>query len=88
MRRSRPDAHTPVTLMRCRTDGLGPDRWTPSTPLVLVQTWLLLLLLVVGALIVLVEARHDAQAKDRALVLGVARTVANSPFVSASAAHP
>jgi sensor histidine kinase regulating citrate/malate metabolism len=57
-------------------------------PLVLVQTWLLLLLLIAGALIVLVEARHDAQAKDRALVLGVARTVADSPFVFTSVLTP
>jgi len=52
---------------------------------VLVQTWLLLLLLIAGALIVLVDARHDAQAKDRARVIGVSRTVANSPFVFSSA---
>lgn len=59
-----------------------------ANPLVLVQTWLLFLLLVAGALIVLVEARHDAQAKDRVLVLGVARTVANSPFVFSSVLTP
>jgi two-component system CitB family sensor kinase len=57
-------------------------------PLLLVQTWLLLLLLIAGGLVVLVEARHDAQAKDRELVLGVARTVANSPFVFSSALTP
>jgi sensor histidine kinase regulating citrate/malate metabolism len=57
-------------------------------PLLLVQTWLLLLLLIAGALVVLVEGRHDAQAKDRELVLGVARTVANSPFVFSSALTP
>jgi sensor histidine kinase regulating citrate/malate metabolism len=59
-----------------------------ANPLVLVQTWLLLLLLIAGALVVLVEARDDAQAKDRELVLGVARTVASSPFVSSSALTP
>ena len=57
-----------------------------TNPLLLVQTWLLLLLLVAGALVVLVETRHDAQVKDRELVLGVARTVASSPFVVSAAA--
>src|SRR5687767_6233637 len=56
-----------------------------AAPWVIVQTWLLLLLLIAGALIVLVDARHDAEAKDRALVIGVSRTVANSPFVFSSA---
>ena len=73
--------HTEAVSHRRRA---RPRPLDSAAPLVLVQTWLLLLLLIVGALIVLVDARHDAEAKDRALVLGVARTVANSPFVFSS----
>jgi sensor histidine kinase regulating citrate/malate metabolism len=46
-----------------------------------VQTSLLVLLMVVALLVVGLEGRHDAQSRDRDLVLGVARTLASSPFV-------
>ena len=55
---------------------------------VLVQTWLLLLLLIAGALVVLVEARHDAQTRGRDRALLAARTVAASPLVAAAAGTP
>lgn len=78
----RPPFRHPDEQQRRLTSPRPLDR---VSPLLLVQTWLLLLLLIAGALVVLVEARHDAQAKDRELVLGVARTVASSPFVFSSA---
>jgi len=64
---------------------LRPAWTTDFRPLVLVQTWLLLLLLTAGALAVLIEARHDAQTRGRERVLGVARTLAASPFVLSAA---
>jgi len=50
-----------------------------------VQTWLLAAVLLVGVLVVLIEAGHDAKAQNRDLALGVARSVANSPLVLSAA---
>jgi two-component system, CitB family, sensor kinase len=50
-----------------------------------VQSVFLLLLLLAALVAVVVEARHDAQTRARDQVLGVARTVAASPFVRSAA---
>ena len=83
MRRSRPDAH-PARHNRPspgRAQRRVGSRRSPR-PFLFVQTALLALLLAVSLLLVaVIEARDDARSRDRDLVLGVARTLASSPFV-------
>ena len=86
MRRSRPDAHLSDDPAPAPQGSHRRHRRRLSvSPFQLVQTWLLVAVLLVGFIVVLIEARHDAKAQNRDLALGVARSVANSPLVLSAA---
>jgi two-component system CitB family sensor kinase len=63
-----------------------PRRWSIARQLLAMQVLLLAALVVGGTVAAVLEAQHDADARARDRVLGIAEALADSPFVREAAA--
>jgi two-component system, CitB family, sensor kinase len=63
-----------------------PRRWSIARQLLAMQVLLLAALVVGGTVAAVLEAQHDADARARDRVLGIAEALASSPFVREAAA--